>query len=203
MYEAKFIMGAIAGAMSEHDKIAYIADYPIYGTIANINAFALGAKMTNPRAQIHLLWRCLKDFDFDQQLSDLQPDCVSDHDLSVPEAGSRYYGLYKMYSDSVWNLAIPVYHWGPFYTQLVRSILDGTWTVSYTHLAPSNQTAESQTAKTISVVAESGAQDGTCNAKITSERKIKFSDSYKEIKKYEDKQYDTVDGDYKLSLIHI
>ena len=28
--------------------------------------------------------------------------------------------------------------------------------------APSNQTAESQTAKTISVVAESGAQDGTC-----------------------------------------
>lgn len=127
MYEAKFIMGAIAGAMSEHDKIAYIADYPIYGTIANINAFALGAKMTNPRAQIHLLWRCLKDFDFDQQLSDLQPDCISDHDLSVPEAGSRYYGLYKMYSDSVWNLAIPVYHWGPFYTQLVRSILDGTW----------------------------------------------------------------------------
>lgn len=65
--------------------------------------------------------------------------------------------------------------------------------------APSNQTAESQTAKTISVVAESGAQDGTCNAKITSERKIKFSDSYKEIKKYEDKQYDTVDGDYKKS----
>ena len=49
--------------------------------------------------------------------------------------------------------------------------------------APSNQTAESQTAKTISVVAESGAQDGTCNAKITSERKIKFSEFLQRNKK--------------------
>lgn len=127
MYEAKFIMGAVAGAMSENDTIAYVADYPIYGTIANINSFALGAKMTNPRAQIHLLWRCLKDFDLEKNLNKIHPDCVSDQDLSVPEAGSRNYGLYKLYSDSLWNLAIPVYHWGPFYSQLVQSILDGTW----------------------------------------------------------------------------
>ena len=33
-----------------------MADYPIYGTIANINAFAMGAKMINPRAMIHLEW---------------------------------------------------------------------------------------------------------------------------------------------------
>ena len=44
MHEAKFLMGAIAGAMSEHNRLAYIADYPIYGSIANINAFALGAQ---------------------------------------------------------------------------------------------------------------------------------------------------------------
>ena len=43
MYEAKFLMGAIAGAMAENDRLTYIADYPIYGNIANINAFALGA----------------------------------------------------------------------------------------------------------------------------------------------------------------
>lgn len=39
----------IAGALAENDRIAYIADYPIYGMIANINAFALGASFTNPR----------------------------------------------------------------------------------------------------------------------------------------------------------
>lgn len=44
MHEAKFLMGAIAGAMADNNRLAYIADYPIYGSIANINAFALGAK---------------------------------------------------------------------------------------------------------------------------------------------------------------
>ena len=53
-------MGAIAGAMAENNKIAYIADYPIYGAIANINAFALGAKMINPRAKVYLEWSTKK-----------------------------------------------------------------------------------------------------------------------------------------------
>ena len=63
MFEAKFLMGAIAGAMAENGQLAYIADYPIFGTIANINAFALGAKMVNPRAQVYLEWSTLKDVD--------------------------------------------------------------------------------------------------------------------------------------------
>lgn len=52
MYEAKFLMGAIAGAMTENDKIGYLADYPIYGMTANINAFALGLKMVTPGKDI-------------------------------------------------------------------------------------------------------------------------------------------------------
>ena len=64
MHEAKFLMGAIAGAMAENGQLAYIADYPIFGTIANIDiAFALGAKMVNPRAKIYLEWSTLKDVD--------------------------------------------------------------------------------------------------------------------------------------------
>ena len=54
MHEVKFLMGAIAGAMAENNRLTYIADYPIYGSIANINAFALGAKMINPRAKVYL-----------------------------------------------------------------------------------------------------------------------------------------------------
>lgn len=49
MYEGKFLMGVIAGCLTPDNKIGYIADYPIYGCTANINAFALGAKMVNPR----------------------------------------------------------------------------------------------------------------------------------------------------------
>jgi basic membrane lipoprotein Med (substrate-binding protein (PBP1-ABC) superfamily) len=128
MYEAKFIMGAIAGAMTENNNVVYIADYPIYGTIANINAFAQGIKMTNPYAKIHLLWSCIKDINIEQQICDIGADCISDKNLSIPEAGTRNYGLYRVYpNNSIWNLAIPVYHWGHFYEQLIRNILDGTW----------------------------------------------------------------------------
>ena len=59
VFEGKFITGAIAGAMAQNDRIGYIASYPIYGVPASINAFALGALMTNPRAQIELRWSCL------------------------------------------------------------------------------------------------------------------------------------------------
>ena len=49
MYEAKFLCGMIAGTLADNNRIGYIADYPIYGMTANINAFALGARMVNPR----------------------------------------------------------------------------------------------------------------------------------------------------------
>lgn len=44
MYEAKFLMGAIAAAVSREDKLGYIADQPTYGILADINAFAMGAR---------------------------------------------------------------------------------------------------------------------------------------------------------------
>ena len=53
-YEAKFVTGAVAGAMAKDGRIGYICDYPIYGMIAGINAFALGAQMVNPDAKVYL-----------------------------------------------------------------------------------------------------------------------------------------------------
>ena len=77
MHEAKFLMGAIAGAMSENGLLAYIADYPIFGTIANINAFALGAKLINPRAKVYLEWSSLKDADLGKVMDGLAEKGVS------------------------------------------------------------------------------------------------------------------------------
>lgn len=50
IYEGKFITGAVAGAMSRDGEIGYVASNPIFGVPASINAFALGARLTNPRA---------------------------------------------------------------------------------------------------------------------------------------------------------
>lgn len=130
MHEAKFLMGAIAGAMSENGLLAYIADYPIFGTIANINAFALGAKLINPRAKVYLEWSSLKDADLGKVMDGLAEkgvSIVSGRDMVIPEDASRYFGLYRMEDGMPHNLAMPLWHWGKFYEQLIRTIMNGTW----------------------------------------------------------------------------
>lgn len=127
MHEAKFLMGAIAGAMAENNKIAYIADYPIYGAIANINAFALGAKMINPRAKVYLEWSTKKEGNVVENIRQIQPMCVSGKDMVIPEEASRYFGLYRLDGEVPHNLAMPLWHWGKFYEQLIQTIMDGTW----------------------------------------------------------------------------
>lgn len=55
-YESQFLSGMIAGILTVSGHIGYLADYPIYGSIASLNAFALGALMTNPEARVYLNW---------------------------------------------------------------------------------------------------------------------------------------------------
>lgn len=127
MHEAKFLMGAIAGAMAENSRVAYIADYPIFGSIANINAFALGAKMINPRAKVYLEWSSMKEVDMEKEVRAAEVSCISGRDMVIPEEASRFFGIYHMEGGHTRNLAMPLYHWGKFYEQLIRTIMDGTW----------------------------------------------------------------------------
>lgn len=127
MHEAKFLMGAIAGAMAANDKAAYVADIPVYGTIANINAFALGARMINPRVEVYLEWTAKKNQDIYEKIKRIGAGCISGKDMVIPEDASRDYGLYCLEGDEAVNLAMPLWHWGKFYEQLVRAVMDGTW----------------------------------------------------------------------------
>ncbi|MBQ2706428.1 MAG: BMP family ABC transporter substrate-binding protein [Agathobacter sp.] len=127
MYEAKFISGMIAGAMAENDKIAYVADYPIYGMIANINAFALGAACVNPRAKVYVDWSTRKDYDLDKFLSMNDIHYVSNQDMITPIAASREFGLYRYEDGVATNLVMPLWNWGVFYEKLIHSILAGAY----------------------------------------------------------------------------
>ncbi len=127
MHEAKFLMGAIAGAMAENNKLTYIADYPIYGCIANINAFALGAKMINPRVKVYLEWSSMKEGDIEEKIRINESSCISGRDMVIPDESSRFFGIYHMEDGHPRNLAMPLWHWGKFYEQLIRTIMNGTW----------------------------------------------------------------------------
>lgn len=127
MHEAKFLMGAIAGAMAENDRLLYLEDYPIYGSVANVNAFALGAKMINPRVKVYLEWTSRKRFDLFELVRNLKPDCISGKDMVIPEEATRSFGIYRQEEDYTQSLAMPLWHWGKFYELLIRTIMEGTW----------------------------------------------------------------------------
>jgi basic membrane lipoprotein Med (substrate-binding protein (PBP1-ABC) superfamily) len=127
MYEGKFISGMIAGAMSENDRIGYVADYPIYGMIANINAFALGATFTNPRAKIYLEWSTKKDYDREKFLADNDIHIVSDQDMITPQDTSRMFGLYRYENGKADSLLMPLWNWGVFYEKMIRSMFTGSY----------------------------------------------------------------------------
>ena len=128
-YEGKFITGAIAGAMAEDDRIGYIADYPIIGTPAGINAFALGARLTNPRARIRLRWSCVEG-DALEELRSEGIRVISNQDASDPrrEHWDRDWGAFRILEDGqLQTLAVPFLDWSEFYVKLVRSIFNGGW----------------------------------------------------------------------------
>ena len=128
LYEAKFITGAIAGALANNDRIGYMAAYPILGEPASINAFALGAQMTNPRAQIELKWSCAPGIS--------QADFFADgirivSNKEAPTESKMFldfcnYGTYLMDDKATLiPLGTPVWGWGQFYEYAIKTILSG------------------------------------------------------------------------------
>ena len=127
IYEAKFITGAIAGAMAANDRVGFVASYPMLGMPADINAFALGARMTNPRVKVEVQWTCLPG-DPLKAFTAKGITVISGRDTPAPGHPSHEYGIFQIKPGGVLqDLASPFWHWGQFYEHVVRSVLDGSW----------------------------------------------------------------------------
>ncbi len=129
VYEGKFITGAIAGAMANNDRIGYVGSYPILGVPASINAFALGAQLTNPRAKITLRWSCLGGNPVEDFIKS-GINVISNRDVPTPDKKYLEHGTYGTYlvEDGILQpLGSPCWLWGHFYENVIRSILSGSW----------------------------------------------------------------------------
>jgi len=127
IYEGKFITGAIAGAMSRDGEIGYVASNPIFGVPASINAFTLGARLTNPRARVRLCWSCVEE-DPMGVLAREGVELISNRDIPAPDRVQEPWGLCRRRADGTLTpLASPYWHWGNFYVKIVRSIFSGSW----------------------------------------------------------------------------
>ncbi|MDO5137786.1 MAG: BMP family ABC transporter substrate-binding protein [Oscillospiraceae bacterium] len=142
LYEAKFLAGIVAGAAATTDgshRIGYCSDYPIYGTIAGINAFAIGAAMADPMVQIDLEWSAKQDSNWWWSMVEKGIHVISAIDSTHNKDGSNAYGVCYVERVApgegtdlsgtcrITNLAAPIWKWGKLYEIIVKTIIDGTY----------------------------------------------------------------------------
>ena len=133
MYEAKFILGALAGTLTESGKLGYVCDYPIYGQIAGINAFALGAQMVNPRAKVYLEWSATKGAaEAARALVEKDIHFISSQDTARFRYDDRSsFGLSYLRGDERRLIANPVWKWGVYYEEILRRYFNKTMQAEY------------------------------------------------------------------------
>ncbi len=133
MYEAKFVIGAVAGALSMSDNVGYLCDYPIFGQIAGINAFALGAQMVNPRARVCLEWSSVGGAEAAlKRLAERNVRIISSQDIGGRGQGERgAFGLSLFTDAGQVELVRPIWQWGTYYEAMIQSIRDRSFRAEY------------------------------------------------------------------------
>lgn len=127
IYEGKFVSGAIAGAICKNGTIGYVASSPIFGVPAAINAFALGAMMTNPNVSIKLVWSCSEEKPV-EKLLEQGISVISNRDIPTRNQPMEHWGLCTVNEQGELSaLASPYWNWGNFYIKVVSGILNGSW----------------------------------------------------------------------------
>ena len=124
MYEAKFVLGAIAGSLAGANHLGYVCDYPIYGQVAGINAFALGAQMVNPRLKVFLEWSSVGGAAAAvNRLRERGISLISSRDLVRPgDWDSISFGLSLVNDDGQVQLAMPHWRWDVYYEAMLRQL---------------------------------------------------------------------------------
>ena len=133
MYEAKFIAGVIAGVLANGDNVGYICDYPIFGQVAGINAFAMGVQSVNPRTEVYLEWSSVGDVAAaTKRLTDRGIRLISSQDLTrLRDDGRTPFGLSIVTENGPVHLARPLWQWGTYYEAILRRIRDKSFRTEY------------------------------------------------------------------------
>jgi basic membrane protein A and related proteins len=140
-YEGRYLSGIAAGRMTRTHVAGYVAGFPIPEVLQGINAFTLGMRSVDPKAQVKVVWL---DTWFDparereaaMALFDQDVDVISFHTASdavmraAQERGKMaiayHSDMRKAGPDA--QIAAVTHHWGDYYKRRTQAVLDGTWT---------------------------------------------------------------------------
>ncbi len=140
-YQARYVLGQIAGKMSKSGTAGYIGSFPIPEVVQGINAFMLGAQSVNPDFKLKIVWvnswyDPAKEADAAKVLIDQGADIITQHtDSPAALQVAEQRGVYAFGQDSDMiqfapkaQLSAIVNDWGPYYVERVKLKLDDKWT---------------------------------------------------------------------------
>ncbi|GAB4465695.1 MAG: BMP family ABC transporter substrate-binding protein [Burkholderiaceae bacterium] len=139
-YEGRYLAGIVAGKMTKTGTLGYVAAFPIPEVLQGINAFTLGARSVNPKAQVRVIWVNSwydpgKERDAANTLIGQGADVLTHHtdSTAVVAAAEEKGKMAVAYHSNMAKfgpkaqIAAVTHHWGEYYTKVTQSVLDGTW----------------------------------------------------------------------------
>ncbi|MHA6484286.1 BMP family ABC transporter substrate-binding protein [Paenibacillus sp. strain BS8-2] len=139
-YQPGYLAGLAAGKLTKNNKIGYVGAFPIPEVIYTINAFTLAAQSVNPDIEVSVVWsNTWFDPATERQaaisLLDQGVDVLANYqDSPAGIQAAQEKGVWGMGNDSDMNryapetyVTNPVLNWGPYYVDVVQSVIDGTW----------------------------------------------------------------------------
>jgi basic membrane protein A and related proteins len=139
-YEGRYLSGIAAGRMTKSHIAGYVAAMPIPEVLQGINAFTLGMRSVDPKAQVKVVWLNTwfdpgKERDAAMALMDAGADVLAFHSASTAvmaaaqERGKlaiAYHSDMRKVAPDAQLLAV-THQWGDYYKRRVQAVLDGTW----------------------------------------------------------------------------
>jgi basic membrane protein A and related proteins len=139
-YEGRYLAGIAAGRMTKSNVAGYVAGFPIPEVLQGINAFTLGMRSVNPKAQVKVVWLNAwfdppKERDAAMALFNQDVDVIAFHTGSnavmtaAQERGKLAIGYHSdMRKAGPDAQIVAVTHlWGDYYKQRTQAALDGKW----------------------------------------------------------------------------
>jgi len=138
--DGDFLSGMAAGAATKNGKIGFVAPYPIPEVIREIDAFTMGARLSNPNATVQVVWTNTwfdpaKERQAAESLVAAGVDVLGDGQDS-PTTGqvaaaanlkwTGYDSDQTSFAPAAW-LTATTYNWGPYYIQETQAAMNGTW----------------------------------------------------------------------------
>ena len=141
-YEARYLAGKLAGAMTKNGSLGYVAAVPIPEVLQGINAYTLGAQSVNPNVSVKVVWTNSwydpgKEADATKTLIGQGCDVVTHHTNSQAVASTAESAKVKVISyHSAMKSAAPTmligavtHHWDEYYIKRIEQVMNGTWKV--------------------------------------------------------------------------